>query len=510
MELTNLNKDRKQRRKTNTLLVDGVHGKIPPQAKDLEDAVLGACMLQIDAIDTATSILKPEHFYVEANQRIFRSMMALVDKNSPVDMMTVVSHLQGTQELDLVGGPYYVSKLTNAVVSGANVEAHSRIVIQKFLQREMIRVAVEIMQEAYEDSNDVFDMLDSAEDLILGIGTENVFGGMTSLQTVLHKALKQVEEWRTIDTHITGVPSGYDKLDRVTRGWQPGDLIILGARPSVGKTAFALNLVMNAALNNPKKITVGLWSLEMSAVMLALRILAAESKILMDAIQTGKLEQGQMDILYKTVNTVLQNANVKFDESDTITLRTFSAKARRLKKQAEKNGVPLGLIVIDYLQLMEADANVRGNREQEISKISRGLKKLAKSLHIPIIALSQLSRDTGHSKVTWQHGPGLSALRESGAIEQDADVVLMLWGPSDDDIAANAFLVGKRKIRVAKQRNGMLLTVDFDFKNEYQLFQDIEDMFPDNWKPVKSAAAYDPTISKAERIEGDGSEDLPF
>jgi replicative DNA helicase len=443
-----------------------MYGKVPPQAKDLEDAVLGAIMLEKNAIDTATEILRPECFYVGANQRIFIAMLELQKKGMPTDMLTVAEELRTREELEMVGGPYYITRLTNAVVSAANIEFHCRIILQKFLQREIIRISGELISEAYEDCTDVFELLDAAEKRILSIGTDHLHSEMVDMSTVMQRSMEQIDVWRHNDSTITGVPSGFSDLDRATRGWQPGDLIILAARPSVGKTALALNIIRNAALGD-KKVAVAVWSLEMKAMYLGLRLLASESGILLHKIQTGRLDDQELKDLVKNGVEKLVKARIKFDEGSNINLRTLTAQARRLKKKGE-----LGLIVIDYLQLMSGEEK-SGNREQEIAKISRGLKNLAQELQVPIIALSQLSRENAKA-VTWESGPPMYALRESGAIEQDADMVMMLWGPSDEDINRSPELNGKRKVKIAKQRNGVVLTVTLDFRNEIQLFEAID------------------------------------
>lgn len=497
MDLTNTGK--KNRRTSSTRSIDlgtMMYGKIPPQARDLEGAVLGAIMIDRDAFEIVTEILQPQSFYVEANQRIFAAMKALSQKNSPIDLLTVVEELKFREELDLVGGPYYVTKLTKPVTSAANIEAHSRIVQQKFIQRELIRISSEIINDAYEDSTDVFELLNDSERKILEIGSTHVHGGMISMDAVLANAIKKIEEWRQNDTTLTGVPSGFTEIDKATRGWQPGDLIIIAARPSIGKTAFALNIVRNAALNPIKPITVAVWSLEMKSVYLGLRMLAAESKIYLHRIQTGRLDDDTMARLYRDGVNVLSKANVFFDESSKINIGLLSAKARRLKKK--KN---LGLIVIDYMQLMSGEEK-KGNREQEVSNISRELKNLAQELEIPIIALSQLSRENA-SHIKWEVGPGLHTLRESGAIEQDADVVGLLWGASDAEINQDKTLEGKRKFRIAKQRNGVVITNEFDFKNEIQLFEEIDKLGNKIMMPT-----IDFSVPKS--YQEDPGEDLPF
>lgn len=420
----------------------------------------------------------------------------------PIDILTVVEELRATGNLEKVGGAYYVSKLTNTVVSSANIDAHCAIVQQKFIRRELIRVGGEMMNAAYDEQYDEFELLEDSEKKVLEIGSNNLSSSVISMDDALLLAVQKIEAYRKLDSTLTGVPSGFPALDKATRGWQPENLIILAARPSVGKTAFALNLVRNAALHPEKPTPVAVWSLEMGVVELVLRMLAAESSTWLYKIQTGKLNDGDMvNIFHKGVEK-LSKAKIFFDDSSHVTISGFRSKARRLRKKHN-----IGLIMVDYLQLMSGDSD-KGNREQEISKISRAMKQLAKELQIPIIALSQLSRDvekrTGAAK-----RPQLSDLRESGAIEQDADVVMFLWGPSDEEISQDASLVGRRYVRIAKQRNGTLMKEEFDFKNEIQLFESIDNISQaGSWKPVKLDLP-DPAPNRYE-IDKDVKDDLPF
>lgn len=443
---------------------DSVYGKLPPQAKELEDIVLGAIMLERSAIDVACEILQAECFYSENHQRTFRAMQRLAQKSQPIDIFTVTEELRANKELDEVGGPLYVTSLTNSVVSAANMETHCRIILQKFISREMIRVGGDMICRAYEDSADVFEQLDEAEQNLLNIGTRHLQSGVSTLASVLAKTVTRIEDWRRQDSAITGIPSGFPKLDRATRGWQPGDLIILAARPSVGKTALALKLARNAAGNSIRSVPVAAWSLEMEDVQLALRLLSAESGIYLHAIQTGRLDDEQMRHLYREGVDKLASLGIYIDDSPALTIMGLRAKARRQKKKHD-----IGLIIVDYLQLMHGDDDK--NREREIAKISRGLKRLAKELGVPIIALSQLNRAID-SRTGKKRQPQLSDLRESGAIEQDADVVIFLWGPEDEEIEADASLLARRYAKIAKARNGMLTTVDLEFRAEVQQFSE--------------------------------------
>lgn len=488
MDLTNLNRDKKNRRKSPPDLTTMIYGKVPPQAKDLEEAVLGAMMLEKGAFDTVIEILKPECFYVDAHQHIFQAMQSLANKSQPIDILTVVEELRTKEELDLVGGPYYVTKLTNSVVSSANIETHSRIILQKFIQRELIRISGEIISDAYEDSTDVFDLLDQAESKIYEVTSTHLRNSYETIDAVLVKTIQRIEDLRHKNEDITGVPTGFASLDRITYGWQNTDLIILAARPSVGKTAFALNLARNAVLHPSKPTPVAFFSLEMSAGQLVQRILSAESEIWLEKISRGKLEEHEMKQLYARGIQRLAQAPLYVDDTPALNIFELRAKCRRLK-----NASKIGLIIIDYLQLMSGTGeNRNGNREQEISNISRSLKGLAKELQVPIIALSQLSREVEKRK-EGNKMPQLSDLRESGAIEQDADMVMFLYRPEYYDITQDEMgdnNRGETHVRIAKHRNGMLDTIKLRALLHIQKF--IEDSggpdygsgLPSNFKPV--------------------------
>ena len=519
MDLTNFNKERKTRRKSGSLdLGTMLYGKVPPQAKDLEEAVLGAIMLEKSAFDTIVEILKPECFYVEANQRIFRAMQGLQLKNLPIDLLTVVEELKFREELDIVGGPYYVSKLTNAVVSSANIEAHSRIILQKFIQRELIRISGEIIGDAYEDSTDVFELLDESETKLFEITNNHLRRDYASIHDVLMKTITKIDELRTRQDEISGVPTGFSLLDKVTYGWQPTDLIILAARPSVGKTAFALNLARNAALHPTKPTAVGFFSLEMSAGQLVQRILSAESEIWLQKINRGRLEEHEMKQLFKKGIERLASAPIHIDDSAALNIFELRAKCRRLKNKHN-----VGLIIIDYLQLMSGTSeNRNSNREQEISRISRDLKSLAKELNIPIIALSQLSREVEkRGAKDGQKMPQLSDLRESGAIEQDADMVMFLYRPEYYDITANELgesNKGETLLRIAKHRNGQLDNLKFKALLHIQKFIE-EDGTSNtnlpaggNWTPVSDIdGGAKLCIQKGSKMnDGEFDDETPF
>ena len=526
MEIVNQNKDRRTRRKSSIDLSTMVYGKIPPQARDLEEAVLGAVMLEKSAFDTIIEILKPECFYVDAHQEIFKSFQNLAQKSTPIDMLTVVEELKTNGKLDEIGGPYYITKLTNAVVSTANIEAHSRIILQKFIQRELIRISGEIIGDAYEDSTDVFDLLDDSETKMFNITNNYLKKNYEDIGNALAKAINRIDELRTSKEDISGVPSGFSSIDRVTYGWQPTDLIVLAARPSVGKTALALNLARNAALHPLKPTGVGIFSLEMSASQLVQRILSAESEIPLEKIARGKLEEYEYQQLHTKGIKKLEQAPIFIDDTAALNIFEFRAKARRLVNKHN-----IGLIIIDYLQLMSGVGNGGANREQEISNISRNLKALAKELNIPIIALSQLSRAVETRKESKM--PQLSDLRESGAIEQDADMVMFIYRPEYYETFANEngeSTRGETHIKIAKHRNGSLENIKLRALLHIQKFEewdgDSGNFLPPsgggNWKPLNPPPAQGGDnnarlfIQKGSRMnngefdEGYGEEENPF
>lgn len=448
-----------------------VYGKVPPQAPELEEAVLGASMLEKDTFAQVLEIIQSEEcFYVDAHQKIYAAMRRLFDKGTPVDLLTITEELRKTNELEIIGGAYYLTRLTMSVLSSAHVEAHARIVMEKFIQRELIRISGAVIGDAYEDSTDVFDLLDKAESGLYEITDKHLRKNFRSLQDVLVKTMNEIEENRNKTDDITGVPSGFASLDRLTAGWQKTDLIILAARPSVGKTAFALNLAMNAAMNPGKQYPVAVFSLEMGAGQIVKRMLSAVSEVHMEAITRGKM--AEHEFIQMTQRMVkLSQAKIFLDDQAALNIFELRAKARRLKQKHD-----IQLIIIDYLQLMQASVDKSGNREQEISKISRDLKALAKELEVPIIALSQLNRSVETRKES--KIPQLSDLRESGAIEQDADLVMFLYRPEYHGINNDAMgetIEGETQIHIAKHRNGSTGMEKVRFIKEYQKFVDMED-----------------------------------
>jgi replicative DNA helicase len=447
------------------------YGKIPPQATDLEEAVLGALMLEKDALANVIDILKPEVFYKEAHQHIFEAIRNLFNRSQPVDILTVTSELKSMGMLDVVGGPFYIAQLTSRVVSAANIEYHTRIIVQKFIQRELIRISSEISTEAYEDTTDVFELLDKAESNLFNVSDTNLRRKYLDMQSILKEAILEIEKAKEASDHneisTLGVPSGFTSLDRLTAGWQKSDLIILAARPSMGKTAFVLSMARNAAIDHGEPVAV--FSLEMSALQLVMRLISMETELPSDKLRRGNLADHEWQQLNSRI-TKLEDAKIFIDDTPALSIFELRAKSRRLVAQ---HGIKL--IIIDYLQLMTGNAENKGMREQEISGISRALKGLAKELNIPVIALSQLSREV--EKRPGSKKPILSDLRESGAIEQDADLVLFIYRPEYykiDQFDDNTPTKGLAEIIIAKHRNGQTGEVKLNFVSHYGKFKDYE------------------------------------
>jgi replicative DNA helicase len=382
----------------------------------------------------------------------------------------VVEELRKRDELDIVGGPYYVTKLTNTVVSSAHIETHCKILIQKFIQRELIRLSGEVISDSYEDSADAFGLLDVAESKLFELSNSFVKGNYEDIGNVLVQSVNRIEELRNKKDDISGVASGFRELDAITNGWQPTDLIIIAARPAVGKTAFALNLARNAAMHPTNPTPVGVFSLEMSNPQLVQRILSAQSDVHMEKISRGRLEDHEMEQLYSKGVKALSEAPIYLDDTPSLNVFELRAKCRRM---VSRNKV--GMIIIDYLQLMSGGGENKGmNREQEISGISRALKGLAKELKVPVLALSQLSRAV-ESRKEGNKIPQLSDLRESGAIEQDADMVMFIYRPEYYEINSDEMgqsVKGETHIKIAKHRNGSLDTVKLKALLHVQKFID--------------------------------------
>jgi replicative DNA helicase len=463
----NLNPGRKSKTTTDP---SAIYGKVPPQAREIEEAVLGAILLEKDKLSDVMEILpKPDCFYVNAHQIIYASIQRLQDKKSEIDLLTVMEELRRTGELELIGGAYQLTKITQSVVTSSHVISHARIVMQKYIQRELIRIAGDIVAESYEDKTDVFELLDKAEQDLFDIGNSYLKKDSESIKDILVRTLDEIEEARKKKDDLTGVPTGFPSLDEITGGWQKTDLIILAARPAVGKTAFALNLAVNAALS-PEPKGVAVFSLEMGNTQLVKRLLSMVTEVKLESISRGKMEDYEMVQLTERMDRLVK-APLFLDDQAGLNIFELRAKCRRLKVKHD-----IQLVIIDYLQLMHGTGD-GGNREQEISKISRELKGLAKELSIPIIALSQLSRAVETRSGDKGKIPQLSDLRESGAIEQDADMVMFIYRPEYHGISNDEHgetVKGETHINIAKHRNGRLDSVKLVAQLEYQKFVELQ------------------------------------
>ena len=432
---------------------------VQPHSEEAELAVLGSMLSSKDAVSKSIQWLTPDVFYKDAHGKIFSAMELLFDKGEPVDTVSVIDLLKKNKELESVGGTYFVTGLVESVPTAAHVERYSKIVMEKALLRRLITLSHSISKEAYDDSQDVADILDTVEQSIFSITQNRLKGGFTQINNIVVDALEKLELIRAGGGSVIGVPSGLLDLDDITSGFQDSDLIIIAGRPGMGKTALALSMIRNAALE--ADVGVGMFSLEMANHQLAMRLLCAEARVDSHFVRTGKLPAKLWKNLGLSAGD-LEKAPIYLDDSPALTVLELRAKARRLK--AEHN---IGMIVVDYLQLMQGPRGVE-NRQQEISVISRSLKALAKELSIPVVALSQLSRAVEQRA---DRKPQLSDLRESGAIEQDADVVIFLYRPwvysqEDED-------EGKAEIIVAKQRNGPTGHISASFISKYARFENL-------------------------------------
>src|SRR5210317_1898967 len=479
-------------------------GKIPPQAIDLEEVVLGAMMIDKKGVDEVIDILTPEAFYKEAHQHIFEAIFHLFENSEPVDLLTVSTQLKKNGKLELIGGDFYLISLTQKVSSSAHIEFHVRIILQKFIQRSLIKISNEIIEDSYDETKDVFDLLDKAESKLYEVTQGNIKKSSESAQELVIQAKKKIEEISNKEG-LSGIPTGFTKLDKLTSGWQPSDLIIVAARPGMGKTALTLSMARNMAVNNNHG--VAFFSLEMSSVQLITRLISSETGLSSEKLRTGKLEKHEWEQLNVKVKA-LETAPLFIDDTPSSSIFDLRAKARRL---ASQHGIKL--IIIDYLQLMTAGGGQKvGNREQEISMISRNLKALAKELNVPVIALSQLSRAVetrGGSK-----RPLLSDLRESGAIEQDADIVSFIFRPEyygmtewdDDD---HTPCEGQGEFIVAKHRNGGLDNIRLKFTGHLAKFSDLEEGFSSEFQSSMNAISPDQYIEPRDAF-GDDDDDVPF
>ena len=454
---------------SNILPLSGI-GRVPPQAIELEEAILGALLIDRDALSKVIDILSVESFYVDGHQKIFEAITQLFGDSDPIDILTVSQRLKKEGELNNIGGEAKLIGLSTRVSSSAHIEFHSRIVVQKHIQRELIRISHNMIEQAYDETNDVLELLDTAEQSLFNISQGNLKKNYEGSFELVKQALQKIEDISKKEG-LSGVPSGFKGVDRVTAGWQKSDLIIIASRPGMGKTALSLSMARNMAIDH--KIPIGVFSLEMSSVQLITRLISSETGIGAEKLRKGNLEPIEWQQLSSKVKK-LEDAPIFIDDTPGLSIFDLRAKCRRLVAQHK-----VQIIVIDYLQLMTAGVTKsNGNREQEISTISRSLKSIAKELEIPVVALSQLSRAVetrGGSK-----RPLLSDLRESGAIEQDADIVSFIYRPEyyqihewDDD---GSPCDGQAELIVAKHRNGSLEKVRLRFEGSMAKFSDLENI----------------------------------
>ena len=446
-------------------------GKMQPQAVDIEETVLGALMLEKDALTTVIDILKPQSFYDDRHAKIYEAIIQLFNKSEPVDIMTVTAQLRKNGTLEMAGGAYHIANLTTRVNSAANIEYHARIITEQAIKRDLIRISAKIQEDAFEDTEDVFELLDRTEQALFEISESNIKKNYAGMQQLMHEAIMEIEARKEHKDGLTGVPSGFTELDRVTAGWQPSDLVIIAARPAMGKTAFVVSAMRNAAVEFGEAVAI--FSLEMSSIQLVNRLISAEAELESEKIKKGNLADHEWEqLVHKTAR--LTEAPIFIDDTPGLSILELRAKCRRLKAQHD-----IKMIIIDYLQLMSGDSSKSGggpgNREQEIASISRALKGIAKELNVPVIALSQLSR-----AVETRGGdkrPQLSDLRESGSIEQDADMVMFLYRPEYYDITEDEDglpTAGTGEVIIAKHRNGSLENVKLKFIGRFTKFADLD------------------------------------
>ncbi|MCU0358167.1 MAG: replicative DNA helicase [Cyclobacteriaceae bacterium] len=468
-------------------------GKLPPQALDLEEAVLGALMLEKGALNAVVEFLKPEHFYSEAHQEIYQAIVELFKSSEPVDMRTVVNQLRKNGKIELVGGAYYIAELTAKVSSAANIEYHARVIIELAIKRDLIRIASQIHHDAYEDTTDVFELLDKTEQSIFEISDSNLRKNYDNMKNLMYRAITELQKLKEHKDGLTGVPSGFTALDRMTSGWQNSDLVIIAARPGMGKTAFVVSAMRNAAVDFKRPVAI--FSLEMASVQLVNRMISAEAELEGEKIRKGQLAEFEWQQLVHKTNK-LSAAPIYIDDTPALSILELRAKCRRLR--AEHN---IQLIIVDYLQLMRGDS--QGNREQEIASISRALKGIAKELNVPVLALSQLSR--GVETRGGDKRPQLSDLRESGSIEQDADMVIFLYRPEYYKITVDEEGMptqGMGEVIIAKHRNGSTGSVKLKFIGKYTKFADFD-------SPAPSENPFSGMITRESRLNQIRPEDEP-
>jgi replicative DNA helicase len=468
-------RDKRRKKVSHTPVMEGL-GKKRPYDHELEKVVLGALMLEKDALEAVVDILKISTFDKDSHQRIFEAILRLNTKTEPIDMMTVTNELRANGELEICGGAFAIAELTQRVNSAANIEYHTRILVQYAMKRAAIVIGDTLVKDAYDETTDVFEILDKAEQSFYDISERNTKKQTTDILPIMAEAFEEIETMKNHTDGLTGVPSGFYDFDKVTAGFQKSDLVIIAARPGMGKTAWVLSAMRNAAVEFNQGVAI--FSLEMSSVQLVKRLISAEAKISSEKLKTGNLTPQEWDQLV-TMTTKLQNAPIFIDDTPALSIMELRAKCRRLKAKKD-----LSMIIVDYMQLMtvgESQSNYKGNREQEISLISRSLKQLAKELEVPVLALSQLSRAV--ETRGGEKRPQLSDLRESGSIEQDADMVMFLYRPeyygiTEDEEGNSTINMGE--VIIAKHRNGALKNIKMKFIKQFTYFCDFTDDYLTN------------------------------
>lgn len=505
---TSVPKNEFSKKKKKGTIVSLEKGKLPPQALEMEEAVLGAMMIDKEAIDTVIDILHADAFYKEQHAMIFNALFHLFQESQPTDLLTVSERMRKDGTLDAIGGEYYLINLTQKVASTAHVEYHARIILERYIKRSLIGISSEIIEDAYDNTADVFDVLDEAEAKLFEVSQGNLKKSSEDAQSLVSQAIKRIEEISKKEG-MSGIPSGFSKLDALTSGWQPSDLVVIAARPGMGKTAFVMSMAKNMAIDY--EIPVAIFSLEMSSVQLITRMISSETGLTSEKLRKGNLLPHEWEQLNVKVKN-LSKAPIFIDDTPSLSIFDLRAKARRLVSQHD-----VKIIVIDYLQLMTAQSNNKsGNREQEISTISRNLKALAKELKVPVITLSQLNRS-----VETRGGlkrPLLSDLRESGAIEQDADIVSFIYRPEyygllewdDEERTPSA---GQAEFIVAKHRNGGLDSIRLKFTGHLAQFSNLEEGFTTSFDSKMNGGKDDPLPDSARYTDPDeafGSDEVPF
>jgi replicative DNA helicase len=470
--------------------------KIQPQALDIEEGVLGAVMLEKEAYFKINNMLRSSMFYKPAHEKIYKAIENLFARSEAVDILTVTQELKKSGNLESVGGAYYISQLTSKIASSANIEVYARIVLQKFVAREIIRINTRACTMAYDETTDIFDLIDLTESGLVDV-IKNVTSGKKAQRiTTVFNELMNRNDVLISKEGLSGVPTGFRDVDKLTGGWQPSDFIIIAARPAMGKTSLMLALARNAGMHSTNKTNVGIFSLEMSSLQLIARLVAMETEVNLNSILRTGLDREKIQYVHSKCARLV-NSNIFIDDTPGLSILELKSKARAMVIEEK-----VGLIIVDYLQLMQGDKRSKQNREQEISEISRGLKALAKELNVPVIALSQLSRAV--ETRGGEKRPQLSDLRESGSLEQDADIVVFIHRPEyygTKEYENGATAEGKAELIFAKHRNGPVGTEMVRFIKQYTKFAELSEGYNEEKPPSAIGPNRDFSISTRENEE---------